>query len=321
MSPKFWKTDGDKCAFLLNAPLSDAPLISIVTPSYNQARFIGETLTSVHSQDYCNYEHIIIDGMSTDGTIEILHDRSLNNDQSNVFWLSESDSGQSEALNKGFRLAKGEIVGWLNSDDRYQPNCFEHVIRAFRDHPEIDIVYGDYCLINESGKILGVRREIEFNAFILRYHRVLYIPTTTTFFRRRIFDENNWLDEKLHYAMDFEFFIRLSARGYRFMHLSKILADFRLQPTSKTCTSPDKQQAEHQIIITSSPLLYNLPSPHLEAIALLFLRSLAGAKRYSEKLLRGYYWDQLRLSAGGAGIRNCFPEREKPAVNLEGRGK
>jgi glycosyltransferase involved in cell wall biosynthesis len=322
MTAKIWKGDGDKRALAVNRLLPDVPLISIVTPSFNQARFIDEMLTSVQSQGYSNYEHIIIDGMSADGTIEILHNRFANNDRTNVFWLSELDSGQSEALNKGFHLAKGEIIGWLNSDDRYQPNCFEHVTRAFRDHPEIDILYGDYCLINESGEILKVRREIEFNAFILRYHRVLYIPTTATFFRRRIFDENNWLDEKLHYAMDLEFFIRLSERGYRFMHLSKVLADFRLQPTSKTCTSPDKQRAEHQhIIITASPLLYNLPSPHLEIIMLPFLQLLAGVKRYSEKLQRGYYWEQLRSSAKVAAIHNFFGDRVKPAVNLEGKGK
>ena len=322
MSSRIWKGDGDKRPLAVRTLLTDVPLISIVTPSFNQACFIGETLTSVQSQGYRNYEHIIIDGMSADGTIEILHNRSSNNDQTNVFWLSESDSGQSAALNKGFRLAKGEIIGWLNSDDRYQPNCFEHVARVFMDHPEIDILYGDYCLINESGEILKVRREIEFNAFILRYHRVLYIPTAATFFRRRIFDENNWLDEKLHYAMDFEFFIRLSERGYRFMHLSKVLADFRLQPTSKTCTSPDKQRAEHQqIIIMTSPLLYNLPSPHLETIMLSLLRLLAGVKRYFEKLQRGYYWEQLRSSAGAAAIHNVLPERAKPAVNLERKGK
>jgi glycosyltransferase involved in cell wall biosynthesis len=253
-------------------------------------------LTSVANQHYCNYEHIVVDGVSTDGTLAILRNLDLNNDRSNISWVSEIDSGQSEALNKGFRLAKGEIIGWLNSDDRYQPNCFEHVAQVFRDHPEIDIVYGDYCLIDESGKLLRVRREIEFNAFILLYHRVLYIPTTATFFRRRIFDENNWLDEKLHYAMDLEFFIRLSRRGYRFMHVSEVLADFRLQPASKTCSSPDRQRAEHrQVVLGASQLIYNLPSPYMKEAVLLFLRLLASTRRYSEKLLRGYYWDQLTL--------------------------
>ncbi len=322
MSVKTLRGDINKYPLAVSPLSPDSPLISIVTPSFNQARFIGDTLTSVQSQGYSNYEHIIIDGMSTDGTIEILRDRFANNDQPKAFWLSESDSGQSGALNKGFRLAKGEIVGWLNSDDRYRNNCLEHVARAFEAHPEIDIVYGDYCLINELGETLKVRREIEFNAFILRYHRVLYIPTTATFFRRRIFDENNWLDENLHYAMDLEFFIRLSARGYRFMHLSQVLGDFRLQATSKTCTYPDKQQAEHKRIVTmTSAFLYRLPSPQLKTIVLSFLQLLAGIKRYSEKLQRGYYWEQLRSSLKAAAIRIRRFERTRPAANLEGRRK
>ncbi len=115
--------------------------------------------------------------------------------------------------NKGFQRAKGEIIGWLNSDDRYRPDCFEHVVRAFEENPDVDIVYGDYLMVDAAGKVLKIRREIEFSAFVLLYHRVLYIPTTATFFRRRVFDEGNWLDETLQYAMDLEFFIRLSDLG------------------------------------------------------------------------------------------------------------
>lgn len=288
------KTNNDERILADKAKLTHVPLISIVTPSFNQARFIKEALSSVQSQSYSNYEHIVIDNMSTDGTVEVLLDRVSDKDQRNVLWISEPDGGQSEALNKGFHLAKGEIIGWLNSDDRYRPECFEHVARAFREHPEVDVVYGDYFLIDETSEVLGLRREIDFNAFVLLYHRVLYIPTTTTFFRRRIFNENNWLNEKLHYAMDLEFFVRLSGLGYRFMHISKILADFRLQRTSKTCMFPDRQRAEHQRIITTiSPLLCNLQSRHIVKTVLLLLRLLAGIRRYSEKLLRGYYWEQL----------------------------
>src|SRR5271154_3223558 len=222
--------------------MKHSPLISVVTPSFNQREFIGEALASVQRQNHKNCEHLVIDGMSTDGTVDLL--RSLAGDK-NIVWISEQDSGQSEALNKGFRRAKGEIIGWLNSDDRYRAGCFEHVVQAFEDNPEVDIIYGDYLTMDESGKVLKIRREIEFSAFILLYHRVLYIPTTATFFRRRIFDENNWLKENLQYAMDLEFFIRLSARGYRFKHLPEILAGFRIHPESKSCSFPDRQRREH----------------------------------------------------------------------------
>ena len=204
----------------------------------------------------------MIDGMSTDGTVDLLRGQPQNTGQ-NVFWISERDSGQSEALNKGFRRANGEIIGWLNSDDRYRANCFDHVVQAFKDNPNVDIIYGDYVMVDEVGKTLKIRREIEFNAFILLYHRILYIPTTATFFRRRIFEEGNWLDERLQYAMDLEFFIRLSGRGYRFKHIPQLLADFRMQPNSKTCRAPHRQRMEHRrVVFAAAPYLSSSQDLH-----------------------------------------------------------
>jgi glycosyltransferase involved in cell wall biosynthesis len=275
--------------------MTNSPAISVVTPSYNQAGYIGEALNSVQLQSCKNCEHLVIDGMSTDNTVDILSKQIRDKEQASLFWISERDSGQSEALNKGFRLAKGEIIGWLNSDDRYRAGCFEHVIQAFKDNPDVDIIYGDYLIVSESGEALQIRREIEFDAFILLYHRVLYIPTTASFFRRRIFEEDNWLDEELHYAMDLEFFIRLSARGYRFKHIPEILADFRLQPNSKTCGHPDRQRIERQrIVFAIAPILRQLTSPRLRRAMLLLLQSIASVKRYSEKMIKGYYWEQFR---------------------------
>jgi glycosyltransferase involved in cell wall biosynthesis len=275
--------------------MKHSPLISVVTPSFNQSGFIGEALASVQLQNYKHSEHLVIDGMSTDGTVDILRNMTADREQAAIFWTSERDSGQSEALNKGFRRAKGEIIGWLNSDDRYRAGCFEHIVQVFEDNPEVDVVYGDYLIVDELGKALQIRREIEFDAFVLLYHRILYIPTTATFFRRRILDEGNWLEEKLQYAMDLDFFIRLSARGYCFKHIPVVLADFRLQPNSKTCSSADKQRLEHQqVIFAAAPILRRLKSARTRRLVLSLLRSIACVKRYSEKLLRGYYWEQLR---------------------------
>jgi glycosyltransferase involved in cell wall biosynthesis len=273
-----------------------APLISIVTPSFNQVLFIEEALESVRLQKNEHFEHLVIDGMSTDGTVDLLHNRAKNKKDWNMFWISERDSGQSEALNKGFRLAKGEIIGWLNSDDRYRAGCFEQIVQAFEDNPEVDIFYGDYLMVDEMGKVVEIRREIEFSAFILLYHRILYIPTTATFFRRRVFEEGNWLNEKLQYAMDLEFFIRLSKQGYRFKHIPQLLADFRMQSNSKTCSSPDRQRLEHQqVVFAAAPFLRRLKSPRSRALIFTLLQSIAVVRRYSEKMLRGYYWEQLRL--------------------------
>jgi glycosyltransferase involved in cell wall biosynthesis len=264
--------------------------ISIVTPSFNQASFIQEALESVSIQNYPNYEHLVIDGMSTDGTVELLQNFQIDKASSGITWVSERDNGQSEALNKGFRQATGDIIGWLNADDRYRIGCFKHVAKAFEDNPDLDILYGDYRVVDEFGELIRIKAEIKFSAFVLFYHRVLYIPTTTTFFRRRVFEEGNWINEDLQYVMDLEFFIRLAVKGYHFEHIPKLLADFRLQPDSKTCRYPDKQQWEHkQVIFATVPLLRRLKSERLKKAALLLCRPIAGLRRYGEKAIRGSY--------------------------------
>ena len=275
--------------------MKHSPLISIVTPSFNQADFIVEALESVRLQNAENYEHLVMDGMSTDGTVDLLRNHAANRGRKTMLWSSERDTGQSEALNKGFQRAKGEIIGWLNSDDRYRPNCFEYVVRAFEENPDVDIVYGDYLMVDAVGKVLKIRREIDFSAFVLLYHHVLYIPTTATFFRRRIFDEGNWLDETLQYAMDLEFFIRLSDLGYRFKHVPRLLADFRMQPNSKTCSYPDRQRMEHRkVVLSAAPIVRRLRNPRVRGLALVLFGSIASIRRYLEKLLKGYYWEQSR---------------------------
>jgi glycosyltransferase involved in cell wall biosynthesis len=266
------------------------PKITVVTPSFNQGRFIEETIESVAAQGFSNLEHLIMDGGSNDETLNILKRRSGASKWKHMKWASEPDSGQSAALNKGFQLATGEIIGWLNSDDRYRTGCFETVAQAFALHPEVDIFYGDYTVIDEAGGVIKTCNEIEFNPFVLRYHRVLYIPSTTTFFRRRIFMEENWLNEDLHYAMDAEFFIRLSEAGYRFKHIPALMADFRLHPESKSCSNTELmlQEREH-ITRAHSKILHRWQSPSLFRITLACMKTIAAAMRYSEKLSRGYY--------------------------------
>ena len=127
------------------------PSFSIVTPSFNQAAFIEDALNSVRRQDVDQVEHWLIDGGSTDGTVDLLRRHSENIGGKTLRWLSEPDRGQSNALNKGFARVSGDIVGWLNSDDRYRDGCFTEVAKVFQDHPEVDIVYGDYTWINEQG--------------------------------------------------------------------------------------------------------------------------------------------------------------------------
>ncbi len=269
------------------------PAITIVTPSFNQAKFLGECLESVQAQEIGPVEHLVFDGGSSDGSVDILRSVASRPRFSDMRWISEKDKGQSHAINKGFRAASGELIGWLNADDRYRPNCLSAIVKAFHDHPNIDVIYGDYTWVDEEGRPLRLRREISFSPFVLLYHRVLYIPTTAMFFRRRILDDGQLLNEDLHYAMDFEFFVRLNRQGYRFMHISTVLADFRFHSASKSVAFPQRQLAEQeQVTLQYSPILRKC-SPQWASSVLSGLRAAAALRRYSEKALRGYYFSQF----------------------------
>jgi len=263
--------------------------ISIVTPSFNQGNYLEETLQSVRAQSDADIEHLVIDGGSTDETLTLLRAKTGAQWQ-HLRWLSERDNGCTQALNKGIRFATGDIIGWLNSDDRYRANCLETVRRAFKQNPDIDVIYGDFTFMDERGRHLRVRREIEFSRLVLFYHRINPIPSTSTFFRRRIFDEGNFFDETLQFGMDYEFFVRLANKGYRFKHIHALLADFRLHPTSKTCVTGARQLAEtRETMRKHSPIARHVSNRALRVLCLGIMQLAARFARYSEKLLRGYY--------------------------------
>ncbi len=201
--------------------------ISIITPSFNQDQFIEETILSVKNQDYKNIEHIIIDGNSTDKTLDILkkYDR-------NLVWLSEQDNGQSEAINKGIEMAKGELIGWLNSDDVYLfNNIISEVVNFFNRNSDVDVVFGDLAIINEQSKILRFYHFQDFNYDkLLSYRYNLGQPSV--FFRSKILKENK-IREDLHYVMDYELWLRLG-RKCKFKHIPKTISGFRIHSKSKT---------------------------------------------------------------------------------------
>lgn len=284
-----------------NAMSQSLAKISIVTPSFNQGAFIEEALLSVKGQGYSCIEHIVVDGASTDGTVEILQRYAGTAGWEHLRWISEPDNGQTDALNKGFRMVTGEMVGWLNSDDRYRPGCFAAVARGFAEEERADVLYGDYTWMDENGWVKRVRREIEFNKFILSYYRVLYIATVSTFFRSRLFNEGNWLDDRFEYAMDYEFFLRLASKGYQFRHLRAVLADFRWHPQSKSTAVPQKQVAEHNAIATIySPVLQRVQGTPYQRITLGLFRAAAAGLRYSTKLLSGCYFPDTPLKQSSA---------------------
>lgn len=214
------------------------PLVSIITPSYNQARFIEATINSVLSQNYPHIEYLIIDGGSTDGTLDILLRY-----EGRLRWLSEPDTGQSEAINKGFRIAQGEVVAWLNSDDTYLPGTVTKVVDYLESHPEVMMVYGEGYEIDALGRIRQRFPATEpFNLWRLIYYTD-YILQQTVFIRREVFNEIGMLDESLHYGMDWDLFIRVGKR-FKVAYIPEYLANLREHSATKSSTGGLKRFEE-----------------------------------------------------------------------------
>lgn len=204
------------------------PKVSIVTPSFNQARYIERTLLSVLEQHCPNVEHIVFDGDSKDGTVDILR----RYEPHGVRWTSEKDKGQSDAINKGFRAATGDIIGWINSDDWYARGAFRVVLDYFRDHPEAQWVYGNNFFTDPEGRVIRRFRATPYTWRRLLYTRLL-IPQPGIFLRRRVLDECGLLDVELDAVMDYEWWLRIASK-FEPHFIDRFLAYFRIHDTSKT---------------------------------------------------------------------------------------
>lgn len=226
-----WRSDSKRLPDLM----SDGrpwPKISIITPSYNQGCFLEETIRSVLLQGYPNYEYIIIDGGSSDNSISILKTYS----QFITKWISEPDQGQSDAINKGFKCATGEILAWINSDDLYEQDVFSRIALSFVQNPDIRMIYGDCEFINESSQMLYLYKSKDFS--LQNLVNDSYIPQPSVFFKKEIFGIIGFLDGSLHYAMDYEYWIRIGLH-FKIQYIPVTLSKFRLHPESKTISRND----------------------------------------------------------------------------------
>lgn len=210
------------------------PLVSIVTPSYNQARFLEETIQSVLSQDYPRIEYIIVDGGSKDGSCEIIQryaDRL-------AWWVSEPDRGQTDAINKGLARANGEILAWLNSDDAYLPGAVSEVAGFLQAHPEVGMVYGDANLVDERGQLIG-----RFPARQTDYRRLrrgyVHIPQQAAFFRADLWRRVGPLDPSFYFAMDYDLWVRL-AKIAPLRYVPRKWANFRLHGDAKSVAADER---------------------------------------------------------------------------------
>jgi glycosyltransferase involved in cell wall biosynthesis len=201
--------------------LSPLPKVSIITPSFNQGRFLEAAIRSVLDQDYSNIEYIIVDGGSTDESVEIIKDR-----------------GHADALNKGFSQATGEILAWLNSDDIYFPSAVSDAVSVLKSRADVGMVYGDADLIDDSGAIVG-----QFGSKQTSYRQMLrgsvHIPQATTFFRADLWRQVGPLDLSLFFSFDYDLWVRL-AKVSRLLYVPRRWAKFRIHGAGKTIVNDDR---------------------------------------------------------------------------------
>jgi len=199
-----------------------------VTPSYNKGRFIEETILSVKNQTYHRIEHIIVDGGSTDGTLDILRKYD-----DSVIWKSKPDKGQSDAINKGWKQCKGEILAYLNPDDTYLHQAVETAVNYLNEHPDVGLVYGECNIIDMSSRAIGVFVADEFKLEQILFGGGCPIPQPASFFRGAVLDEIGYLDTNLHMAMDLDFYVRTGLK-FKVHLIPHVLANFRTYRNTKS---------------------------------------------------------------------------------------
>jgi glycosyltransferase involved in cell wall biosynthesis len=208
--------------------LMAAPLVSIVTPSYNQAAFLQAAMDSVFGQNHSPVEYIVIDGASTDGSPDLIR----RNAAKLAYWISEPDRGQTDAINKGFAKAKGKYLAWLNADDRLHLNAVREAVEFLEANPDVGLVYGDTDYIDAAGRVIG-----RFPAAQTDYARLrrgyVHIPQQAAFWRADLWHRVGPLDPSFTFAMDYDLWVRL-AKISKLQYLPQRWAQFRLHADSKT---------------------------------------------------------------------------------------
>ena len=249
------------------------PTISIITPSFNQGKFIERTIKSVLSQSHKPLEYLIFDGGSNDKTIEILKKW-----RKYLTYVSEKDDGQAAAVNRGFNTSSSEIIGWINSDDTYHKDALMNIALAFKKNPELDVIYGRALHIDEDDNIINEYKTAYWDKDLLLHQ--CFICQPALFFRRSVLQKAGLLDQDLNFCMDYEYWIRLSRSGCQFGYMKEILANSRLYKENKT--------------------LFNRPAVHKEIVEMLKKEtgwvSLHWIKAYASTIIRSKVNDTNTLS-------------------------
>jgi glycosyltransferase involved in cell wall biosynthesis len=241
------------------------PLVSVITPSFNQGRFIEQTILSVLNQDYPNIELIVMDGGSSDETVDIL---KRYNDR--IIWISEKDKGQAHAINKGLNLAKGEILAYLNSDDTYLPGAIGRAVRYFTlEKPDAKFIYGEGYHVTEGGRIIE-----RYPTELFDYQRLAetcYICQPATFWKREVIEKVGLFNERLNYAMDYDYWIRIAKKYGNLRHVPEYLANSRFYQDTKTVSRRLEAHAEILDVIREHYGRQNVPMTWINAYAHVFM--------------------------------------------------
>ena len=243
--------------------------ISIVTPNYNYGRFLTKAIESVFGQlstdSSLEIEHIIIDGGSTDETLTILKSWEAGLSEKTAAWqsrytfrwISEKDKGQTDAINKGLRLTTGDIVCWLNADEYYLPGALAKIAMAFEQNPQADFIYGEPVYVDVDGKPLRIKRDHAFSGFVLLWYGC-YISSCCSFWRRRILDDNVYLDASYKVIMDGEYWVRIMKLGYHFKFLPANLAAFTWHDDNVSSIFNSRRLEEQtKIKLLYAPMVFN----------------------------------------------------------------
>ena len=253
------------------------PKISLITPSFNQAKFLEETINSVLKQNYPNLEYIVMDGGSTDGSVEIIQRYS---DQLS-YWISEPDDGQTDALIRGFAKASGEILGWLCSDDVLEPNTLHEVSHFFMSHPNADAVFGNSIWIDPEGSFIKSRKEHAFSRSILLYEHN-FIPQPSTFWKNSLYHKVGGLNTDFDVAMDADLWLRF-AEVTDIHHVQKYWSRMRIYPEQKTYRLLNQREAEKKLL---RERYFGVEPDWLVNTK----RTFAKVDRVIRKSVRGCYW-------------------------------
>jgi len=213
---------------------------SILTPSYNQAAFLERNIHSVLDQDVTEVEHIVMDGGSTGSTTEILKQYG-----DKVRWVSEKDNGQADALNKALAMATGDLLGWLNVDEYYEPQIFAKISEVFRQNPDVVMVYGDFRRVTASGEAIRINRQWRFDFDVCQVQTVI-VQNCAAFFRRDRVIECGGFDASWHYVLDWELYLRLMRGNQKWVKLNQVLGNFTMHALAKTSSAPEEFDREIQ---------------------------------------------------------------------------